>query len=355
MKLYGKTFTRREVEARLPRLETVGGVERVTVAGGSAAGVELVRVRTGGGLEYTVNASRCLDIGLAEFAGVPISWHSPAGEVHPSRYDARGAEWLRTAAGGLLMTCGLTQAGSPCEDAGESLGVHGRAHHTPARDVVAEGAWRADEYDLRVAGTVEEARLFGDALRLRREITGRLGENRITLKDTVENAGFKPSPVMLLYHFNFGFPLMGESTTVSFPSRRVVGREPGLPLEDAGEFPAPALDYSERVYYHEDLKTDSAGFAEAVIRNPRFPLPGACPESSRGGARPVAVTLRWQTANLPRLVQWKMPGIGVYALGLEPANCGVAGRAAERARGTLVTLAPGASLDFALELSVTAE
>ena len=346
MKLFGRTFTRREIESRLPRIEAVGGVERLVIPSGPAAGVEFVRVRTGSGLEYVVNASRCLDIGLAEFAGVPISWHSPAGEVNPDRYDPRGLEWLRTAAGGLLMTCGLTQAGSPCEDAGESLGLHGRAHHTPARDVVAEGAWQGDDYNLRVAGTVEEARLFGEALRLRREITGRLGESRLAIRDTIENAGFSPSPLMVLYHFNFGWPLMDEATVVTFPSRRVVGREKELPTADAGSFGAPQRDYPERVYYHEDLKTDASGWAEARITNPRFPL--------AGGAGPVTVRLRWQTAALTRLVQWKMPGIGVYVLGIEPANCLVGGRAAERARGTLATLDPGASVVHELELSVTA-
>jgi hypothetical protein len=344
MKLFGRSFTRREIEARLPRIEALGGVERLVVPSGPSAGVELVRVRTGAGLEYVLNASRCLDIGLAEFAGIPISWHSPAGEVNPSRYDPRGAEWLRTAAGGLLMTCGLGNVGSACEDADESLGVHGRMHHTPARDVVAEGAWRGDEFETRVAGSVEEARLFGERLTLHREITGRLGENRLSIRDTIENAGFDPSPLMTLYHFNFGWPLMDEATTVEFPSRRVVGREPSLPTADVGAFPSPQRDYPERVYYHEDLKVDASGFVEAMIRNPHFPLPG--------GPRPVAVRLRWNTAHLTRLVQWKMPGTGVYVLGIEPANCLVEGRATERARGTLQTLAPGASVVHALELSV---
>ena len=46
-------------------------------------------------------------------------------------------------------------------------------------------------------------------------------------------------------------------------------------------------------------------------------------------------------SNLPRLWQWVDPAPGVYALGLEPANCSVLGRAHDRAAGTLPFLAPG--------------
>jgi hypothetical protein len=229
------------------------------------------------------------------------------------------------------------------------LGLHGRAHHLPARQVAAEGRWDGDEYDLRVAGVVEQTALFGESVRLTREIRGRLGENTIALRDLVENVGFAPTPLMILYHFNFGFPLMDEETTVEFPSRRVVGREKSLPLEGITTWQAPAEDYAERVYYHEDLKTDAAGWTTVTIRNPRFPLAGGQVR------RPVAVSLRWSTANLPRLAQWKMPGIGVYVLGIEPANCHVEGRAAERKRGTLHSLEPGEALTYDVELDVTME
>jgi len=348
MRLFGRSFSRREIESHVARVEQIGGVRRVALTEGPDAAVEVIELRTGAGLSCTVNASRCLDLGLAEFGGVPISWQSPAGEVHPSHYDASGAEWLRTAADGLLMTCGLTQVGSPCEDAGESLGVHGRIHHTAARQVAAEGRWHADEYDLRVAGVIEQRRLFGEALRLTREITARLGENRLTIHDLVENVGFDPTPHMMLYHFNFGFPLMDAETSVTFPSTLVVPREKGLPLDGIDRWQAPEEGYAERVYYHEDLKTDAAGRASVKIRNPAFPLAGG------RGTTPLEVDLCWSAETLPRCVQWRMPAAGVYVLGVEPANCHVEGRTAERKRGTLITLSPGETVTYELELRVTA-
>jgi hypothetical protein len=345
MHLYGRSWTRRELEAHVGRLEQVAGVRRARWIEGPEAAVEHIQVRTGAGLAYTVVPDRGLDISTVEFAGVPISWQSPNGETHPAYYDARDQEWLHTAAGGLLMTCGLTQVGSPSTDAGEQLGQHGRIHHLPARQVAATGSWDGDEYEMRVSGTVEETAIFGHQLRLFREIRSRLGENRLSITDVVENAGFRPAPHMLLYHFNFGFPLLSPETEIQWPSRRVVPRESTTPLEGYDRWQTPALDHPERVYYHEDLVTRD-GWAVAALRNPRFPV------ANGAGAGTLTMRLSWTTANLPRLVQWKMPGSGEHVLGIEPANCHVEGRAAERARGTLAVLEPGETRTYQLALNL---
>lgn len=177
MKLYGKNWTRRELEARVGRLEQIGGMRRLKLIEGREADVELIQVRTGAGLTYYVSPLRCLDISLTEFGGVPISWQSPNGDVHPAYYRAEGMEWLLTAVGGLLMTCGLRQVGSPGEDQDESLGLHGRIHHTPARQVSTQGSWIGDDYEMVISGIIEETRIFGEYLRLQREIKSRLGQN----------------------------------------------------------------------------------------------------------------------------------------------------------------------------------
>lgn len=351
MQLYGKKWTRREVEARVGRLEQMGGIRRLTLTEGSEAGVELIQVRTGAGLTYYVSPLRGLDISLTEFGGVPLSWQSANGDMHPAFYEAKGTEWLRTAVGGLLMTCGLRQVGSPGEDQGELLGLHGRAHHLAARNVSARGNWNGDEYELSISGTIEETRIFGEYLRLTRQIRSRLGGNWIHIQDQVENIGFESTPHMILYHFNFGFPLMSEQTTVAFPSKQVIPRESEIPVAGYDQWQQPTPGYQERVYYHEEVITDARSsngddWAMAVIRNPNFPLVNAMTCEITAG-------LSWSTLNLPKLIQWKMPGMGVYVLGIEPANCYVEGRAKEREKGKLVILEPGQSLTYELKFEIS--
>jgi hypothetical protein len=345
MNLYGKEWTRRALEARLGRIEQIGGLRRVQSTEGRESDIEEIQIRTGAGLSYSILPTRGLDIGLAEFGGVPLSWLSPNGEVHPAFFDGRSPGWLRTAAGGLLMTCGLAQVGSPGTDGGEELGLHGRAHHTPARHVCAEGFWEGDEYITVVKGKVEETSIFGWNLRLTRHISSRLGKNQILIRDVVENAGFEPAPHMLLYHFNFGFPLLDAQTQICFPTGSVTPREPELPIEGLGDWQPPQAGFQECVYYHENLSTGADGMATVTVRNPHFPATD----------RPLMVRLAWEVSNLPVLVQWKMPGEGTHVLGIEPANCHVEGRAAERERGTLVLLAPGQTMGYNLELSVSEE
>ena len=345
MKLYGKEWTRRDLEAHVGRIEQIGGVRRVQRTEGPESSVEEIQVRTGAGLSYSVLPSRGLDIGLAEFGGIALCWLSPNGEVHPAFYDDRGLAWLRTAAGGLLMTCGLTQVGSPNIDGSEELGLHGRVHHTPARHVCAEGCWEGDEYLIMVRGKVEETSIFGWNIHLTRKITSCLGRNEITIHDVVENAGFEPVPHMMLYHFNFGFPLLDAETEIHLPSGNVMPREPELPIEDLETWQSPQANYRERVYYRENLSADVDGRVRVTLRNPHFPLRD----------RPLIVQLTWETKNLPILVQWKMPGAGTHVLGLEPANCHVEGRATERQRGSLFMLDPGQSVHYHLKLSMMQE
>ncbi len=52
----------------------------------------------------------------------------------------------------------------------------------------------------------------------------------------------------------------------------------------------------------------------------------------------IELTVR---SSLPRLWQWVQPASGVYALGIEPANCSVLGRVADLEAGHMPFLDPG--------------
>ena len=349
MDVYGNDWSRRELEARTGRMEQYGGLKRYTLEDGPERGLRMVEVRTGGGLRFLLSPDRGMDIGLAEFAGTPFTWLSPNGAVHPSYFRYEGIDWLRTAAGGLLMTCGYTQVGSPCEERGEKLGLHGRAHHLAADQVNASGVWDETEqvYTLAVSGVLRESRIFGENIEVKRLITAFGGQNRLHIQDRIRNAGFESSPYMILYHFNFGFPLISESAELKFPSSRVTPREPETPVEGYDRWQAPDAGYEERVYYHsrfETRKEKGREMATVAIRNPDFPI--------AGNPSPVEARLSWSVDSLPSLVQWKMPGAGTHVLGIEPSNGGVGGRKAERDAGTLDFIEPGQLIENQLDLDL---
>lgn len=325
---------------RTGSLSQLGGISAFLHADGRAKGVSTLRVRTARGLEFWIVPDRGLDIFECSWRGKSLCWHSPVGMVHPAYYSNRGTEWLRTFAGGLLSTCGLTTAGAPSVDDGESLGLHGSAANTPAEAVQWSEHWTEEDCEFTVSGCVREVSVLGHHLVLNRKITTSLQSNRIMIQDVVENRGIRESPLMLLYHFNFGYPLLTGNSRLFAPSRHV---EPATELAAQSiaqwhRFEDPVFGIGERVYFH-DMEAQSDGMVTAVLVS----------DQNMGD---FGVCLRYSKATLPEFVQWKMSGANHYVLGLEPANCRSLGRAAERARGTLKSLSPGMQCEFRMELQV---
>ncbi len=337
--LFGRDWTKRELLARMGVLEQATGAEMFTYSDGVRDGVRAARVRTGGGLDYTVLLGRGMDIGQASYNGVPLAWVSATGAVHAHAFEPQGRGWLRSFHGGLLTGCGLRNVGAANRDSDEDLGIHGYLSHSPAEETFAGTIWTGDEAEVTVSGTMREASIFGENLRMTRRITSLLGEAKLTIYDRVENLGFKPSPLMLLYHLNFGWPLVSEDTEIVYKAA-----SPIVPRDAAAEaglnrwmrLDAPTPDYAEQCFYH-DPAPDSDGVATVLMIN---------------RDRHLGVRIAYDKSTLNHLTQWKMMGQGEYTCGIEPANCKVMGRAAEREAGRLQTIEPGELCEFRVSIDV---
>lgn len=66
----------------------------------------------------------------------------------------------------------------------------------------------------------------------------------------------------------------------------------------------------------------------------------------------LGIAIKYNTMNLPKLLEWKSMMSGDYTLGIEPANCVVDNRINERERGTLKTIKPFEKVHFDLEITV---
>ena len=133
--LFGKKWTRKQLLERVGDPSQIAAVRPHLLTDGKAKGVSAIDFSTGSGFRFTVLPDRCLDISAAEHCGRSLCWRSPTGDVSPYFYQPEGLEWLYGFFGGLVCTCGLTYYGAPCEDEGQSLGLHGRASSIPAQEV----------------------------------------------------------------------------------------------------------------------------------------------------------------------------------------------------------------------------
>jgi hypothetical protein len=249
-----------------------------------------------GDLAVDVLPTRGLDLGEARFRGEPFSWQSPLGHI-PWQGD-----FARSFGGGLLVTCGLRNAGA----ASEGQPQHGWYSSLPARDVTV---------DARSArGRVVDAEVPGPTLELSREII--VAPDRVRVTDTVTNRGHEAEPAPLLLHVNLLWGDLDVDSTETVPRDAAAA---------AGDWRTLGPPGPERVYEH-------LGARHATLTRPGLRL-----------------TL---SSSFPRLWQWVEPAYGVLAL--EPANCSVLGRAADRAAGRLPLLAAGEERTTILELAVEA-
>ncbi len=337
-KLFGTHFSKEDVFRYFGSLDAVAGLRRLHYDEGLASGLRVVEVRNGSGLRFLVQLDRALDIGLAEYMGMPVGYRSIVGEVGPQFYESQDDGWLRSYGGGLLATCGLSNIGAASSDAGEQLGTHGRIGNTPADQVSLDTVWNGDQCDLFVRGRVVEAKALGTRLALYREISVRVGENRIRIRDTVVNEGFKPAPLMILYHVNVGHPILDAGTRLIVNAMETSPRDDtaAREMDSFDSYAGPTADYPDTVFYHR-LKSDDEGMARAMLANETI---------GRG------VFVHYGVESLPYFLQWKYSGEGDYAAGLEPANAFVGGRSEEREGGRLQILEPNEARDFRVDVGL---
>ncbi|MGM9682422.1 MAG: aldose 1-epimerase family protein [Eubacteriales bacterium] len=295
------------------------GVSEMRLIGGRADGMRILSVRNGHGLDFEISLDRCGDISRLSLKGDNMGYFAPCGYVSPAYYDREGNGFLKSFTAGFFTTCGLTAVGSPCEDAGERLPLHGTVSNIPCESYQAF----AENGRLHIRLTVRDAALFAHKLLLEREYVCPLDRNEIQLTDRITNIGSAETPLQVLYHCNMGYPLLSENAKVSIPSARVVARNAHAEngIENCLVMEKPQRGYEEKCYYHTLTGKSLVSIFNADIGK--------------------GVNIRYDAAELGYFTEWKMMGEYEYVLGLEPGNCLPDGRAVMREKGLLETLDPG--------------
>lgn len=325
-----------ELRLHTGSMRQIARVRTSVLDDGRGRGIRIADVDNGTGLHFCVLLDRGMDIGEASFKGIPFAYMSPVGLVHPAYFESDGSRWLRSFNAGLMTGCGLRNVGSPEAEIGMRpdgpLGLHGRLSNTPAETISVTQEWVDGRYQLSVCGIVREVSFFGENLELKRTISTAMGDNSITIRDVVSNQGFRPSPLMMLYHVNVGFPLLTENVVLEANIARTSPRSEvaakGIDVWARGQ--RPTAGYQEQCFYH-DIKEDDDGMARMTLRSPDSGM---------------ALEVAYRKAELPCFTQWKMMGEQEYVMGLEPANCHPDGQTSERGNGTLKIIEPGEKVDF---------
>ncbi|MGH2388311.1 MAG: aldose 1-epimerase family protein [Chloroflexota bacterium] len=344
MHLWGRDYTRDALLRRVGRLAQVGGVDAAVLDDGPERSVRALHFTGAAGLSCTVLPDRGMDISALAWHGIPLSWLNNVGRPAPGLALETDAGFPRSFIGGMLTTCGLTNFGPGGEEGGEQLSMHGPATYLPASQVAWGERWEGDRCILFARGITRQARLFGEDLTLRRELSMDLDGATLTVEDVVKNEGWASSPHMILYHCNIGFPLLDDGAQLHghFASLTPRDAEAARGLAGFAHVEEPQAGFKEQVFITEP-EADDAGMRQVTLWNPLL----------AGG---LGLRLRWDAETLPWMFAWRQFGEGAYVLGLEPANCPViTGRADARANGTLPFLAPQEERRYRLRFTVITE
>ena len=328
---------------RMGDISQLAGIKQYELTDGKAKGVAAVDIKTGSGLSFTVLPGRGMDIAWTEYRGIPISYISKTGVVSPSYYEENGVGFLRNFFAGMLTTCGLSNVGWPCEEIDPflgkiSYGIHDRISNTVADHICVSEEWENDNYVMSVSGKVRESMLHMENLLLSRKISTTMGESSFTINDIIENCGFSPQPLMILYHINVGYPIVDAGSRFVCNSNSIFGLNNAAKenIETYGSINEPIPKFMERVYSH-DLKKDSNADTYVAIVNDKLEL---------------GLYVRFNKDQLPAFIQWKQLGEAEYVIGLEPANNVPSSRIEHKNNNTLQYLNPGEKKHIDVEIGI---
>lgn len=330
---------------KISNVHQIGGIETSVLDNGPAKGTRVAWVNTGSGLRYKVVLDRAMDIADAFFNENSLSWLSHAGITSPAPFSDGGVDWLRTFGGGLVTTCGLTHVGGPESDEFGVRGLHGHISNIPAEitSLTQPDILRGNS-EMHITGIIRETRPFGPCLELKRTISSRLGESAIHFRDEITNVGNMPSPHMILYHINLGWPLVDENARIlwegSWNSR---DNNPDNPIFNAQN------DFKKCL---PPLDAHKAGGEEAVFVDIVANEDGICQCGIHNEKLELAFIVSFPKKQLPWMTNWQHWGPGEYVTGLEPGSNPPIGQKKAREEGTLKFIQPGETVSYEMTLEV---
>jgi hypothetical protein len=239
----------------------------------------------------------------------------------------------------MLVRCGFEWAGHPGIDNGKLLTLHGRAGNTPASKVVV-AIDDQPPHRIRVRGRVDEQTFKFVDYEMWTEISTEPGSAGFRISDMLTNRGDYEREFQIIYHGNFGPPLLQEGSVFEAPVKQLTpfNEYAAKDMATWTTYRGPTQDYDEQVYNVVPF-TEGSGRTLVMLRN-------------KAGDR--GIKLQYTVAELPYFTLWKNTDTEKqgYVTGLEPGTGYAYNRGIERKFGRVPKLQAGASRSFTLDYTI---
>jgi Domain of unknown function (DUF4432) len=315
-------------------------VQRI-LHGGRQEGVTVIDIDNGA-MTISVVPTRGMNVLEAVAGELRLGWDSPVDElVHPAfinLMDSGGLGWLQ-GFNELVARCGFQWFGAPGVDQGSMLSLHGLASSLPATKVTLT----IDEqppYTIRLRGELREQAFKLYNFHIGTELSTQPGSLSFRLHDTLTNKGEYAKEYSVLYHNNFGPPLLEPGARCNLPVKQVSPRDQraGEELNEWQIYKPPTPHYGETVF-NVIPYADDAGNSLAVLHN-------------AGGS--AGVSLGFNLRQLPCFALWKNTDTTRegYVTGFEPCTGFPYNRSTQRTLGLVPTIGPGEERHFELDFTL---
>ncbi len=333
-----------------PECPVPWSVHKVVLHGGKQEGVEVIDVDNGK-LRLRIVPTRGMSIQEVRMGDIRLGWDSPVkGLVHPQYINLHaraGLGWLE-GFNEWMVRCGLEFFGGPGTDefidntgkkAKMELTLHGKIGNTPASvvEVIIE---RQAPYRIRVRGRVDETCVHGPKLELWAEVSTTPGSHTFQISDRITNRSAVAQEFGVLYHANYGTPLMEKGAAFVAPVRQVtpINEHSAADVSTYNVYRGPTPGFAEQVYCLR-LWADKNNQTKVMLRN---------------AAGSSAVSMAFSIDQLPFFTLWKNPVAyeDGYVTGLEPGTGFPRNRAVERKFGRVPKLKPHQSRSFTIDFAL---
>ena len=325
-------------------------IKKYKLYGGKQEGVDVIEVNNGC-LRFTVIPTRGMSMLRVDSGDVRLGWNSPVKEiVHPQfmNLNSRGGLGWLEGFNEWMVRCGLEWAGHPGQDkfrnnVGDEvemeLTLHGKVGNIPASevDVLIEPG---SPPRIHIRGLVEERMFYGPKLSLWTDISTELGSRSFRLQDSLTNQGSHRQEYQIIYHANFGPPLLGPGSRFAGAISRVTpfNSHAAKDVKSFSEYTGPQPGFIEQVYCLEPA-AGADGCSEMMLQNP---------SGDRG------VSLVFPVPQLPCVTLWKNLATEAegYVTGIEPGTSFPRTRRLEREAGRVPKLRPDDTRRFVIDFTI---
>ena len=325
-------------------------VRKYMLHGGKQHGVEVVDIHNGTMLIQII-PTRGMSVQKVVMGDLRLGWDSPVTAiVHPKFINLesrRGLGWLE-GFNEWMVRCGLEFLGAPGTDkfidntgdtAEMELTLHGKISNIPASvlEIVVE---QDHPYRITVRGMVEEACLHGPKLELWAEVSTVPGSNTFLISDTITNRSAREQEFGIIYHANYGPPLMEKDARFVAPARRIapINTHAASDVDSYDRYRGPTPGFAEQVYCLW-LWADEKDHTKVAMHN---------------ASADKAVSMGYSVGQLPFFTLWKNP-VAVedgYVTGLEPGTGFPRNRSIERKSGRVPKLPGHGKRRFVIEIGL---